>query len=101
MRDLVTEDDDHPEGDEARRRVREERAEREGVGDIGGRASEPCRQMDVSVDGVPKRSCEVRERVDAGPVEPAEDGGIGRASEIEETPGEQRDCTARPREPGT
>ena len=57
--------------------------------------------MNVSVDTVTKRSCEVRERVEACPIEPAEDGGIGRTSEIEEPPGEQRDGTARPRELGT
>ena len=56
LRDLVTEDDDHADSDDRQRRVREERAEREGVSDVGGRASEPRRQVNVSVDSVTKRS---------------------------------------------
>ena len=97
--DLVTEDDDQAESDDRRGRVREERAERERVRDIGRRAPEPRRQMHVSVDGVTERTREVRERMEAGPIEPTEDGGIGRTSEIEEAPGEQRDRTGRSREP--
>ena len=97
--DLVTEDDDHAERDDGRRRVREERAERERVGDVGGRASEPRRQVHVSVDSVTKRSCELRERASACPIEPAEDGGIGRTSEIEEATEEQRQEPGRSREP--
>jgi hypothetical protein len=99
LRDLVTEDDDHAESDDRQRRVREERAEREGVSDVGGRAPEPRRQVNVSVDSVTKRSREMRESMEARPFQPAEDGGIGRTSKIEEAPGEQRDRSARSREP--
>jgi hypothetical protein len=99
LRDLVTEDDHQAERDDRRRCVREERTERECVCDVGGRASEPRRQMHVIVDSVTKRTREMRERMEACTIEPAEDGGIGRACQIEEASREERQNTGRSREP--
>lgn len=64
LRDFVAENDHHAEGDDSDRCVGEERAEREGVGDVRGRASEPRGQVHVSVDGMTKRSREVSEHVE-------------------------------------
>ena len=64
LRDFVAENDHHAEGDDSDRCVGEERAEREGVGDVRGRASKPRGQVHVSVDGMTKRSREVSEHVE-------------------------------------
>ncbi len=65
LRDLVAEHDQHAERDDRDWRVGEQRAEREGVGNVRGRASEPRRQVHVSVDGMAKGPRQLREHVEA------------------------------------